>query len=87
MLIKTPYSTYILQLGGEITNGIIVNKEEIAENASRAKLLDKLTKENLELKHKLKDLETTCALIRIEDEWFELKHDSLKKDIIYLDDK
>ena len=44
-----------------------------------------LTKENLELKEKLKDLETTCALIRIENEEFELKNHSLKKDIV-LDD-
>ena len=46
-----------------------------------------LTKENLELKEKLKDLETTCALIQIENEEFELKNDTLKKDIVSLDDK
>ena len=60
----------------------------MAKDTSGAKVLESnLTKENQELKEKLKDLETTCALIQIENEEFELKNDSLKKDIISLDDK
>ena len=87
VLNETPYSAYIT-IRKKFTNGVIVNNEEMAKDASGAKVLESnLTKENRELKEKLKDLETTCALIQIENEEFELKNDSLKKDIVSLDDK
>ena len=87
VLNETPYSAYIT-IRKKFTNGVIVNNEEMAKDASGAKVLESnLTKENRELKEKLKDVETICALIQIENEEFELKNDSLKKDIVSLDDK
>ena len=78
VLNETPYSAYIT-IRKKFTNGVIVNNKEMAKDASGVNVLESnLAKENLELKVKLKDLETTCALIRIENEEFELKNDSLK---------
>ena len=81
VLKETPYSAYIT-IRKKFTNRVIVNNEEKEKDASGAKVLESnLTKENLKLKDKLKDIETTFALLRIENEEFELKNDSLKKDI------
>ena len=81
LVTETPYAAYVT-VRKKFMKSVNVQKDIFEVDN-----VEMNTKENAQLKQKVKDLETNCALIRFENEELDIKNESLKRDITSLDDK